>query len=152
LFAVHRESFNPPSATRMISLRYLLRASPRDPREGKPNMPRPKIQRQKLRQRRFEIRLTDQEWHDFSEQADRAGLTLSEFARRRIVGYRIMSRVEDKLLNELRRLGGLQKHLASQFPDRSLEFNEILKQIVATIRHADSRLFDDSVYNFEVEV
>lgn len=114
-------------------------------------MPRPKLADKKRRERRFEIRLTDDEWHNLSEQADRAALTPSEFARRRIVGYRVVSRVEDKLINELRRLGGLQKHLASQLPKQRPEFNAVLNQIISTIKIASNRLYDDSVYNLEVD-
>jgi hypothetical protein len=108
-------------------------------------MPRPKKPAAQKRERRFEIRLTDEEWHNLSEHSARASLTLSEFARRRIVGYRIVSRIEDKLLNELRRLGGLQKHLASQLPAQRPEFDALLKQIHTTIKHADGQLYDDSV-------
>ena len=114
-------------------------------------MPRPP-KNKPLRTEFFKFRLTEEEWHNLSEQADRAALTPSEFARRRIAGYRIVSRVEDKLLNELRRLGGLQKHLATQLPEKRAEFNAILKQIVTTIKHADTQLYDDSVYNFEVDI
>jgi len=113
-------------------------------------MPRPKVVVH--RDRRLEVRLTDEEWHNLSEQADRAALTVSEFVRRRVVGYRIVSRVEDKLLNELRRLGGLQKHLVTQLPEKRPEFNAILNQILTTIKHADTKLYDDSVYNFEIDI
>jgi hypothetical protein len=114
-------------------------------------MARPK-KTTRLRNRIFRVCLTDEEWHNLSEQADKAALTPSEFVRRRIVGYRVVSRVEDKLLNELRRLGGLQKHLASQLPAQRPEFNAILQQIVTTIKHADKQLYDDSLYNFEVDI
>lgn len=77
---------------------------------------------------------------------------MSEFVRRRIIGYRIVSRVEDTLINELRRLGGLQKHLASQLPSQRLDFNAVLKQIVATIKRANTQLYGDAACTAEIDV
>ena len=100
-------------------------------------MPRPK-KAAHLRTRVFKVRLTDDEWHELSEQAARAALTPSEYVRRRLNGHRIVSRVEDHLVNELRRLGGLQKHLAPQYPEMRSQFNAVVNTLLTTIRHIDA--------------
>ncbi|MDX2100838.1 MAG: hypothetical protein SFW36_23920 [Leptolyngbyaceae cyanobacterium bins.59] len=43
------------------------------------------------------------------ESADRAGLTLSEFMRRRSLGKPIISRTDEQMIRDLRRIGGLLK-------------------------------------------
>ena len=95
-------------------------------------MPRPR-KVGPLRARIFKVRLTEEEWFALSEHAAKAALTPSEFVRRRINGHRIISRVEDHLINELRRLGGLQKHLAGQLPSYRPEFNALLRKIETTM-------------------
>jgi hypothetical protein len=88
--------------------------------------------------RLFPIRLLAHEKERIAEQADRARLTLSEYVRRRALGLRVVSRVEDQVLNELRRLGGLQKHLATQLPSYRPEFNAILRELLTAIKRIDS--------------
>lgn len=56
------------------------------------------------------IRVTDMEKARLMEQADIAGLSLSEYARRRFFGGTIAACTDVKTVGELRRIGGLLKH------------------------------------------
>ena len=60
---------------------------------------------------RLSVRVTDEEYQDLVEQADVSGLSLSEYVRRRVFGRRVVSKLDLKVLAELRRLGGLLKHV-----------------------------------------
>ena len=57
------------------------------------------------------IRVTLEERKEIQEQASVSGLSLSEYVRRRILGRRVVSRIEVKMLSELRRQGGLLKYV-----------------------------------------
>ncbi len=63
----------------------------------------------------FQVRLTATERAELEAAAEKAGLTLSEYIRRRALGRRVAAPralTDIQTLNELRRLGGLVKHLA----------------------------------------
>ena len=64
--------------------------------------------------RRLFIRITDGEKAIIKDQAKRGGLTMSEYMRRTSLHKRIVSKMDQKALGELARLGGLQKHLLKQ--------------------------------------
>lgn len=59
---------------------------------------------------RFTIRLTPQEKMRLDEQADIAGLSVSEYMRRRFFGGTIAAYTDLRTVGELRRIGGLLKH------------------------------------------
>lgn len=80
------------------------------------------------------FRLTAEERQFIDEQAAQACVTVSEFVRRRAMGKRLVSRFNDTVINEIRKLGGLQKHLASKHPQQRDEFNRVLNEIVATLK------------------
>ncbi|MDR2574734.1 MAG: hypothetical protein LBC94_10435 [Desulfovibrio sp.] len=62
-------------------------------------------------QRRRTLRLTDYEDALLSEQAGIAGLSMSEYMRRRVFGGRpIVAHADAIMVRELRRVGGLLKH------------------------------------------
>jgi hypothetical protein len=63
---------------------------------------------------RLFIRTTDREKALIKAQARNAGLTMSEYMRRASLNKRIVSKVDQKALGELARLGGLQKYLLMQ--------------------------------------
>jgi hypothetical protein len=90
----------------------LLRASPRDPTEEEKTMARPK--RTEGATLRLFIRITDQEKAIIRTEAKKAGLGMSEFMRRTSLNKRIVSKMDQKALGELARLGGLQKYLLKQ--------------------------------------
>lgn len=71
-------------------------------------------QEKQRRPRRIYARLTEREYADASEQADAAALSLSEYLRRRLFGRRVVPKTDLRVLAELRRLGGLLKHIHNE--------------------------------------
>ncbi len=62
-------------------------------------------------QRRRTLRFTAEEDERIAQQADTAGISVSEYMRRLFFGGRpIIARTDDQTIRELRRLGGLLKH------------------------------------------
>ena len=62
-------------------------------------------------QRRRTLRLTVEEDERIAQQANTAGISVSEYMRRLFFGGRpIIARTDDQTIRELRRLGGLLKH------------------------------------------
>ncbi len=80
------------------------------------------------------IRFTVEECESISEQASACGLTFSEFLRRRALGKRIVPKTDLQKINEIRRLGGLQKHLAAIYPEQKAEFGRVLNEIILFLR------------------
>jgi hypothetical protein len=86
------------------------------------------------------IRVTSDEKDILHTQAQKAGLTVSEYLRRCSLNKRLHSRVSDKAVARLSSLCGLQKHLLMQITGlphegtlRS-ELNSVLAGITATLR------------------
>ena len=70
------------------------------------------------RARHIGVRLSDEERKQILEQAQASGFTISNFVRRCILGKQIVSKADlrilaeqTRVLNELRKLGGLLKHI-----------------------------------------
>lgn len=84
-------------------------------------------------ERRIELRITADELARIDEQASRASLTRSEYIRRRALGLKVKSRYDEQVLNEMRRQGGLMKHLAAAYPACRGEFVEALGIINKTM-------------------
>jgi len=62
-------------------------------------------------QRRRTLRLTAEEDARLEAQAESAGISVSEYMRRRFFGGRpIIAKTDEQAIRELRRLGGLLKH------------------------------------------
>lgn len=57
------------------------------------------------------IRVTEEEQSAIRENAEVSGLSMSEYIRRRALSRRVPSRIETKMLSELRRQGGLLKYV-----------------------------------------
>ena len=57
------------------------------------------------------VRLTIAEKARLLEDAAIAGLTISALSRRRMLGRRVVANIDAAMIRELRRLGGLLKHL-----------------------------------------
>ena len=60
------------------------------------------------------VRLTAAEKARLKDDADLAGLSVSEFVRRRAFGRPIIAQADAVTIKELRRLGGLVKHLHNE--------------------------------------
>jgi len=92
--------------------------------------------------RRIFIRITDAEKAVIRDQAKGAGLTMSEYMRRIAFNKRIVSKMDQKALGELARLGGLQKHLLKQIkglPDEE-GLRKGLNSTLSAVLNAVSRL------------
>lgn len=63
---------------------------------------------------RVTVRMTDEEKAKLEEDAQLAGLTLSELIRRRYFGRPIIAQADLAVVRELRRLGGLLKHIHTE--------------------------------------
>jgi hypothetical protein len=60
---------------------------------------------------RIGLRVSEEERLEITEQAEASHLTVSEYVRRRVLGKRVVPRADLAVLAELRRLGGLLKHI-----------------------------------------
>ena len=60
------------------------------------------------------VRLTAAEKARLKEDADLAGVSVSELVRRRYFGRPIVANADAVMLKEMRRLGGLLKHIHSE--------------------------------------
>ena len=60
------------------------------------------------------VRLTATEESRLKEDADLAGLSLSELVRRRYFGRPIIANADAVMIKELRRIGGLLKHVHNE--------------------------------------
>ncbi len=77
------------------------------------------------------IRVTPEEYLRLTREAAVAGLTIAALTRRRLLGLHIAARVDDELIRELRRLGGLTK-LAMLKPG----LREEARLALRAVRHA----------------
>jgi hypothetical protein len=60
---------------------------------------------------RLGLRVSEEERLEIASQAEITHLTMSEYIRRRVLGKRVVSQSDLAVLAELRRLGGLMKHV-----------------------------------------
>lgn len=68
------------------------------------------------------------------EKAMDSGVTVSEFLRCAALGRKTRSTIDSQIINELRRLGGLQKHLFNESGGvHSKEFSDVLIAIKEAI-------------------
>jgi hypothetical protein len=79
---------------------------------------------------RFEMRLTASERVRLCEDADLAGMSISEFVRKRAFGKTIHAATDLMMIRELRRLGGLQKYAMNKLALH----DEVVDECAATIR------------------
>jgi len=101
------------------------------------------MKKKTIRETRFPsrrtIRMTTAEGERLKEQADSAGLSVSEYMRRLMFGGRpIVAKTDSQTIRELRRLGGLLKHhfttvRATGNPRSLEEMNSTLSAIRQTI-------------------
>ena len=83
------------------------------------------------------LRILPEEKEAVAAEAGKAGLTVSEYIRRRALGRPVKSRMTEKVINELRRLGGLQKHLATKYQHKKDAIDEVLVEIKNAILRLD---------------
>jgi hypothetical protein len=80
------------------------------------------------------VRLTSAEKAQLLEDAAIAGLTVSALSRRRMLGRRVVANVDAVMIRELRRLGGLLKHLhvesAGAYAEQTSDVLQALKTAI----------------------
>jgi phosphate uptake regulator len=64
--------------------------------------------------RRITFRLSETEYAQVLDELAVCGLSFSAFARKRLLGQRVASKADLAVLGELRRLGGLLKHIHNE--------------------------------------
>lgn len=85
------------------------------------------------------IRVTPEEKTLLLEKARDCAVSLPAYLRACGLGRQTRSKMEAHVLNELRRLGGLQKHLFNEGKGiGSKEYSEVLIELKAAIRQAGS--------------
>jgi hypothetical protein len=88
------------------------------------------------------VRWTPEELDEVLEKAALANATFAEFVRASALGKRVVGKNDRQLVNELRRLGGLQKHLAQQSGGRvgpwAREYATLLREIYEAIKRLGS--------------
>ena len=103
------------------------------------------------------IRVTPEEKTRLTEQAEIAGLSLSEYMRRRFFGGRIAAHTDLNTIAELRRIGGLLKHnfetlrQAKAPPDAFERQEEALQNLTWAIQKISLRCHYDCQENQEYE-
>ncbi len=90
------------------------------------------------------LRLTASEKERLREDADLAGLSMSELVRRRYFGRPIIANADAVMIKELRRLGGLVKHVHNE--SNGVNSKETAEALVALKIYIE-RLSDDRQKN-----
>lgn len=86
------------------------------------------------------VRYTPEEAAIVREKASDAGVTVSAFHRAAALGRKTRSVIDSHIINELRKLGGLQKHLYTQSGgSNSKAHADILEAIKQAIIRIESR-------------
>ena len=123
----------PPRDAVSSTLRVSIRGSPHPPLPGagdsdvdnKTNPARPRgqlgasampfeIKGEEALTERIGVRVTAGEKVQLKDDADDAGLSVSELVRRRYFGRKIVARSDEKMIRHLNRIGGLLKHIHNQ--------------------------------------
>ena len=104
------------------------------------------------------LRVTMEEKMRLAEQASIAGLSVSEYIRRRFFGGRpLIAHTDEMMIRELRRLGGLLKHnfetlrQAKAPPDILERQEDALRKLVWAIQKISLRCHHDRQENQEYE-
>ena len=77
-------------------------------------MARPKLNDTEKKNERLTVRFRPDELRELSSQAEISGLSVSELVRRMALKKRVVPITDLKMLSELRRIGGLIKHLFNE--------------------------------------
>ena len=70
--------------------------------------------KRKARNVRLYLRVNEDEHEAIKGKAKLSGLSVSEYARRLALGFKVCSKFDFNVLNELRRQGGLIKHIHNE--------------------------------------
>ncbi len=92
----------------------------------------------------IQIRCTSDEADAIRDKAKNAGVSTSELLRKSALNRKITVKTDIRMMNELLRLGGLQKHLYNEMqkhmtPELSRQFSDVLVSIKQAINEMDLR-------------
>lgn len=97
-------------------------------------MARPKLNETEKKEKKLTVRFRACEMEELLQQSDLSGLSLSELVRRRSLGRQVVARSDLKVIGELRRLGGLFKHIYNETDGRCAhETGPLLEEVRAAI-------------------
>ena len=82
---------------------------------------------------RANLRFTRDEHERLKTEADMAGMSLSEFIRAHMLGKRVTSNTDKETIRELRRIGGLLKHLHNESAG-AIKIAGAMKELEAALR------------------
>jgi len=89
------------------------------------------------RSQKFSLRMTEDEAKIILDNAKISGLSMSGYIRKRALGKRVASKVEMHVVNELRRIGGLLKHVHVEskgaYSSKTMEVLKILEAYVLAL-------------------
>lgn len=90
---------------------------------------------------RINLRVTGEECEEIREQAEASGLSVSKYVRRRVLGRRVDSVTDVRMLSELSRQGGLLKRIYSEKTGVALDnINKFIESLErAVLRSEDSQ-------------
>jgi hypothetical protein len=104
-------------------------------------MARPKKQKHEIRSSVIGIRFTSDERKFIASESDACGISPSSFIRKRSLGRRVIPKSDLRVIAELRRLGGLLKHLHNETKGAySALTSDCLREIAAYIRNLNAEL------------
>ena len=86
------------------------------------------------------VRVSSAEKEGLRSDAATAGLTLSAYCRRRFLGHAVVARTDRATIRELRRLGGLLKHL---HVESGGAYSGDTAQMLGEVRQLIKKLADD---------
>lgn len=127
--------------TRSDVPKTLIRAAPRYPVVVSWKVVMSKSEKRQ-RNKWLKARCNEEEAELIRQKAEAAGVTVSDLLRRSALDRKIMTRTDQRLLSELLRLGGLQKHLYTQMQngmttELSKQFSETLVALKRAVLHMD---------------
>ncbi|MCS3758256.1 plasmid mobilization protein [Salinibacter ruber] len=107
--------------------------------EGRQNQGgRPRKDPRDRRTKRYGLRLSPKEYEEIQDRAERAGLSVAKFLRRRALGKPISTKVEKKTTEELNRIGVNLNQLAyranrGELEDVAVEAEAAIQEVRALI-------------------
>lgn len=92
------------------------------------------------------LRCTEDEANILKAKAKSAGISTSDLLRRSALNRKIVTRTDAKLIGELLRLGGLQKHLYNQMQESmTTELSRLFSEVLVEVKKAIIALDLDQV-------
>ena len=90
---------------------------------------------------KISLRTTEKEHKQLTDEADLCGLSVSSFLRQRALGKRVSAKTDLRVLAELRRIGGLLKHIHNETKGAySAKTAEAIREITRYVQQMNEEL------------